>query len=174
MERIFDNTSSDIRENFLNKGLSPVRIYISSRKYTFFKLDEILQDNDSFFSSIKINLDDTAIRVIKIIDKAEVIDKPKGLIRTPFGETTVDNLSTGCKTVLNYLHLTQHPEEYRHIKAIDATCCGWNALEELFKQIQNTGYDIAVILKHENKLYNCSIRDYMVNNTNKITDLLWL
>lgn len=55
--------------------------------------------------------------------------------------------------------------------AIDATECGWNSLEELFRAIEEGGYDIGVILEHRNKLLKCSKRTYKVDDCQVIDSL---
>ncbi len=42
-----------------------------------------------------------AAQIVKSIDNAELLDENTGLIKTPFGLASVNNLSTGCKTTLN-------------------------------------------------------------------------
>lgn len=140
-----------------------IRLY-TSRKY--FKLEELIIDNESFFSNnvAPITLDELSLEVIGNIDKASMLDKRIGTIQTPYGITSVDSLSTGCKTVLNYLFLVNNKIEYDSIKAIDATECGWNAIEELFRMIETTKYDLGIIIEHNNKLYRCSDREYLVDN----------
>lgn len=64
------------------------------------------------------------------IDNAKLIDKRTGKIETPYGITDIKDLSTGCKTVLNYIFMVENPEMYSIVKAINATECGWNALEK--------------------------------------------
>ena len=140
-----------------------IKLY-TSKKY--FQPEETITDNESFFNNSvsPIVLDDYSLEVIANIDKAILLDKKIGTIQTPYGITNIDSLSTGCKTVLNYIFLANNEVEYSSIKAIDATECGWNAIEELFKIIEIVKYDLGVIIEHNNKLYNCSDREYLVDN----------
>ena len=78
-----------------------VKIY-TSKKY--FRPEEILIDNESFFDNTVTakSFDELSLDVIMNIDKAKLIDRNIGTIETPFGITSIDNVSTGCKAVLNY------------------------------------------------------------------------
>lgn len=133
--------------------------------------NSIIVDNDSFFNNnvAPKDLSEISLKVMNVIDNAVLIDKEIGTIKTPYGVTSIDCLSTGCKTILNYIFLSSN--KYNHIKAIDATGCGWNALEGLFKAIEESKYDIAIILEHNNDLYNCSDREYIVDDNESMTSL---
>lgn len=148
-----------------------VKIY-TSKKY--FRPEEILIDNESFFDNTVTakSFDELSLDVIMNIDKAKLIDRNIGTIETPFGITSIDNVSTGCKAVLNYIYISNNKISYRDIKAIDATECGWNAIEELFKAIERKKYELGVIIEHDNKLFHCSDRDYLVDNKRQIHSLL--
>ena len=67
--------------------------------------------------------------VIKRVDSGILLDVNTGLVKMPRGVTTVKELSTGCKTVIN---------------AINANECGRKALIELFKVVDNQ--DISLLL----------------------------
>ena len=152
-------------------GCVMIRIYRDRRK---FKEENILLDNEAFFNNnvSPKNLNKASLRIMKDIDKADLIDSNIGTIQTPYGITSIDSLSTGCKTVINYIVIASNCEIYKDVKAICATECGWNALEELFEQIESMGYDIGVIIEHDNKLYNCSDRKYCIDDTTIIDSML--
>lgn len=123
-------------------------------------------DNEALFRShtLKESITKEDEEVMKKIDNAEIIevsrenkDSKDLLIKTPYGVTTIENLSTGCKTVLNFLHLKDNNI------ILDITECGWNALEELFKYYEDKKSSIILILRHKNYTYNCSKRQYIVN-----------
>ena len=147
-----------------------VRIWTLKDKLS---LNEVLVNNESFFniniSSKEFNYTD--IEIIKNIDNAELIDKNTGEIRTPYGLTSIRNLSTGCKTVLNFIYINSTRNKYEQIKAIDVTECGWNALEELFSLYEKINSDTILILRHQNGLFNCKERKYLINDEFEITDL---
>lgn len=147
-----------------------IRIYNS---YKYFEDTEILVDNEEFFSpNVKAcELSTRSIDILKKIDGAEIIDKNIGTIKTKYGVTNISSISTGCKTILNYIYLTENPDAYPQIKAIEITECGVNAMEELFKQMEQDNSNMAVILRHKNKITMCENRDYLVNGNVHMTDL---
>lgn len=137
---------------------------------------QILMDNEAFFKT-RITAKEFGKlenEVIFNIDKAELLDKNVGTIKTPYGICSIENLSTGCKTVINAIFLYKHrnQEPYCSLKYIYATECGYNALEELFRVVDENNYDIGIILEHSNELYNCSKRDYVVNNKKHLKSLI--
>lgn len=129
---------------------------------------KIILDNEAFFYNNvlkyeKITKEDE--EVIKEIDKAVVMKESKSndynanwLIETPFGVSTIDHLSTGCKTVINFLHIYN-----KKGIALDITECGYNALEVLFTHYEKLNSSIPLILRHSNYLYKCSKRNYIIN-----------
>jgi len=143
-------------------------------------MEDVLYDNDSFFdNSVGIeSLSQDSEYTMKLIDNATLRDKKTGTIVTPYGTCSVKSLSTGCKTVLNCIYLNENKEELReenlYFKAINATECGWNALEVLFDYVDKKEVDINIIVEHRDGLWRCSKRDYVVNNKHMIRDLLWI
>ena len=91
---------------------------------------EIIDSNDILFNfdlynSLKV--DDRIIRVMKSIDNAEYLQDTD--MRSRFGNiTSMENLSTGCKTVINILN---HPD-----LIINCVECGDNVLHEIFCYIK--------------------------------------
>ena len=80
---------------------------------------------DIFFNqNTAAKLDDRAAKYIQMIDSSELLSKYK--IRSRFEDITLntDQLSTGCKTVLNVLYF---PDKVFCLKE-----CGNNALEILY------------------------------------------
>lgn len=103
-----------------------IRIYTS---FKYFKLGEVLEDNEDFFNKIKPSyITPEAQEIMYDIDKAYYLGL--GKISTPFGVTVLKNLSTSCKTVLNLLYYSAHKEDFTNIKAINVTECGWEAIEK--------------------------------------------
>ena len=149
-----------------------IRLY-SSDKY--FSKEEMIVDNEAFFNnniSAK-NLSEKSKDIMQNIDKAVLLDNKTGKIETPYGIASIKDLSTGCKTILNYIFITEHLETYPMVKAINATECGWNALEELFRYIECSSkeQDIDIIVEHDNDLYMCEDREYLVNGERKINSM---
>ena len=111
-----------------------VRLYTSGK---YFKDNEIIIDNDSFFNnnvSAK-SLSENSIKVMEEVDHAKV---------------------------------------YPTVRAINATECGKNALEQLFCYIDKTNMDIGIVLEHEDEIYECGNREYLINDSERITDLLFM
>ena len=61
---------------------------------------------DDYFNLFVLpsELDATDEKIMYEIDKAKLLDKELGTIRTPFGITSIEHLSSGCKTVIGYRH----------------------------------------------------------------------
>lgn len=149
-----------------------VRLY---RSLDFFDKKNVLYDNEGFFNGHLCgnNLSKRALEEMLKIDKAKLIDVRLSTIRTPFGVCHSRQLSSGCKTIINLIYIFEHKNEFNHIKAINATECGSNALDELFNLI-DADLDIGIILEHKNNLENCKDRDYIIDDTERIKSLLWM
>lgn len=138
--------------------------------------ENLIIDNESFFNiniSSKI-FTESELDIIKKLDSAELLDRNTGEIKTPYGLTSIRNLSTGCKTIINFMYINSNNCKYTNIKAIDVTECGWNALELLFDYYEKINSNIILLLRHSNCLFNCSEREYLINNDKIITDLSYL
>ena len=135
---------------------------------------EVILDNDAYFDEnvVASNFGELELNIMKTIDNAEVLDFNTGAIKTPRGIGALEDLSTGCKTVLNYVYLKRNNVET--IKAIDASQCGANALEELFLTIEKIQYPIDIVLRHKDELFKCSERHYRINGNKEITNLLFI
>lgn len=145
-----------------------IRIYTSMDKLNGTK---VIKDPESYFrsyvSSKNFGINDE--QVIKEVDNAKLKNKEIGAIETPFGEASINNLSTGCKTVLDYLYIMRNNTMYG---GIDVTGCGANALESLFSQMDRLGDSLTkILLMHTDELYTCKEREYLINNTIIINDL---
>ncbi len=142
--------------------------------YADLELKDILIDNDAYFNENILSCDfgELELKVIQKIDEASIIDKEQGTIRTPRGITSIDKLSTGCKTILNYLSIIK--KSVHEFKVINVTQCGWNALEEIFEieEVKNSG--IRFLLLHKDNLHYCKVRDYIINNDTHIKNLLFI
>lgn len=87
--------------------------------------EDYIKLNDAYFTFYTSNkkLSSLSIEMMKKIDNAVL--KSDGRIETPFGTTTLSNLSTGCKTIINII---ENPD-----KLVNVVECGSNVLNEIFK-----------------------------------------
>lgn len=112
---------------------------------------------------------------IKYIDKANLLDRKTGAVETPFGLTDIYHLSTGCKTVLMYLYIYRHRQDYDKNIVINITECGWNAIDVLFDCVEKLcDSHTLFFLGHEDGIFNCKKRDYFINKEVSITDLSFI
>lgn len=144
--------------------------------YTYiedFDEETIIIDNDAYFNEnvVAKTFGSLESRVIKEIDNATIIDYQTGAIKTSYGIGALENLSTGCKTVLNYIYVSKND---RRIKALDASFCGANALEVLFSTIEELEYPLSIVLRHRDELYKCKEREYRINGERVIRNLLYI
>ncbi len=149
-------------------------IKIYNRSEGFFKDDNILVDVDRFFDiSVSVgDIDEIGMQVMEKIDGAHFVDSNIGTIETPYGITSYKNLSTGCKSVLDYLFIAKHPVKYRDVKAVDFTECGWNAIDCLFDVISNGVSDkLGIIIRHDDGLYNCKPHKMLFNGEFEIESM---
>ena len=138
-----------------------------------FNRKEVILDNDAYFyeNVTSENFGDLEEWIIKQIDNGLIIDKKLGTVKTSRGITSIENLSTGCKTVLNYVYISKNKNKE---VAIDASYCGYNALEVLFSVIEEVKYPIDIIIRHKDNLFQCSDREYKINDEKVITNLLYI
>lgn len=126
---------------------------------------ELIRDVDSFFVLHVPIKGFTSLdrEVIKRIDNADLLDELKDGVKTPFGITSIYNLSTGCKTVLVYLYFQRNRKRYCDI-IIDITGCGANALDVLFDCVSRLrDSSITFLLEHSDGIELCSERDFVIN-----------
>lgn len=114
-------------------------------------------DPESYFNThiaIK-DLDDTDKYYLKKIDSAEVISPIA--IKTKYGITSLDSISTGCKTLIILNHLIK--ENNQIDLSIDE--CGCNVINEVFKlseQSNNTA--VRFYIKNASSLIDPEINKY--------------
>lgn len=122
----------------------------------------VIDKNNSYFM-VKVGasgITDAGIECIRKVDNAELIDRSIGTVSTPFGVTGVDNLSTGCQTLLNLLYVRDN-----HLNVgVDVTGCGTNALDIAFEIADGT--DIPLVLRYLS-VSKCKNRNYIVNDRGK-------
>lgn len=103
-----------------------ITMYIDKRAID--KKDKFINTIDLAFDkeiySLNITTEDE--KALQIIDNAEYIGN--GYINTPFGRTEIQNLSTGCKTLI----LLNHAQELGN-PIINIGECGKNVLDKVFK-----------------------------------------
>lgn len=147
-----------------------VKVYRDASK---FNENNTIIDNESFFINHVLvkETDEQSLKVMRTIDNAELIDSNIETIVTPFGTTSIKNLSTGCKTALNVIFVLNNKELCKDIKAIDATECGWDALEEIFKLLENMKNNLGIIIEHDDCLYKCSDREYCIDDKEVVHNL---
>lgn len=140
------------------------------------KLNEccMIKDAEAFFNGYITSeeFDAQEIEAMEKVDGAKLLDKQSGTIKTPRGVTSIDNLSTGCKTVLTYMYMMRHPDIDKNI--LDISGCGVNALEYLFDIAEKWDNKIIFVLRHKDSVYQCKDRDYLVDGEKKITNLAYL
>lgn len=119
-----------------------------SRGKTLKSRGEMVINNDRWFIQ-RVKYDRSFLErqrdILYNIDKAQIIDYKLLTMITPYGTTTVDKLSTGCKTVLNIVYLLEHIGRSHAIVNINE--CGDNALKEVFKVAAGT--NISLFISHD-------------------------
>jgi len=103
--------------------------------------------NDAFFNTeISARILDSADRYyMKEIDGAIILDDEMDTIQTRLGTTSLNNLSTGLKTLLNIRFLLKHPEQYKNY-SVSITECGSNAINYVLDVADNQ--PVVLILRH--------------------------
>jgi len=144
--------------------------------YEEFDIKKILLDNDSFFNINVTARDFSELEedTMRVVDNAELLDRETGAIKTKRGITNLENLSTGCKTILNYLFILKNCWYLDRYNAIDISSCGNNAIEQMFKVAEKfDGGSIPLILRHKDKVHKCGKREYLVDGR-MLTDLAYI
>ena len=134
-------------------------------------IENVININDVYFNKYTFGKLDyaTSKSIIKEIDGVELTQDFKIISKFTNGILDLTKLSTGCKTLLNVIYLIEY-NKYPQVKAINCTECGWNALEQIFELLDETNA-FGIIIEHDNELYNCSDRDYLVNDKEHITSM---
>lgn len=150
-----------------------IKLYTS---LDYFNKNNVLYDNESFFKEMisSKELTDDELDVLWKIDKAKVVNAKLNKIETPYGICSLSDISTGCKTAINVMFIMKHREQFNRLEAINATECGVNALESIFQVIDKYNYDINIVVEHDDDIWECGKRDYLINGNRHINDLLYL
>ena len=138
-------------------------------------LDEqtVIADAEAFFNGYitSKHFGDEEAEAMRRIDHAELLDRETNTVKTPRGVTSIDNLSTGCKTAIVYIYLLRNKG---HQNIIDVSGCGLNALDFIFDLAEKHAAEIGFVLRHKDNVFQCKERDYMVNGDKHITNLAYL
>ncbi len=139
------------------------------RSMSFFNKDDIIVDNEAFFNNY-INakfIKEYGVYAIKSIDKAILIDENTAKVQTPFGICSIDDLSSGCKTILNIIYINEkHLNRYDSI-IVSLNECGRNALDFIFDYIEDNSIDIKFVLEHDDDTFKCRQHNYLINGKYK-------
>jgi hypothetical protein len=106
-------------------------------------------------------------KCIEEIDRAVFVKGCNDAVRTPFGVTGLENLSTGCLTVLNLLYIKENGLNI----AVDVTGCGSNALNFAFEHADSG--DIPLVLRHLD-VSRCWHRSFLVNGEQRAKNMFEL
>ncbi len=149
-----------------------IDLYNSSK---YFSGIEIIVNMESFFKNniSASQLSQDSLDVMKQIDNAILLDKGLGTIQTPFGICNINDLSTGCKTVISAIFINEHKDKFISLRAIDATEAGPNAIELLFEYIERTNMNISVVVEHDD-IFTCKDRLYRINGEYTVNSLLFM
>jgi len=131
--------------------------------------------NDDTFNSVKYDVGflQRHSDIMQAIDKATIVNEVTLEIRTPYGITSVDSLSTGCKTLLNIAYLQERIKGQKAIVNIDE--CGNNTLDKIFNAVKGT--NIYLFISHDTAAVNTKYKFYINGNKLKdefeFTDIIW-
>jgi len=115
--------------------------------YEKFAGDIVLYNNDTVFNvhTAYSDFDEKDLEFMKKYDDAELVDPKNKLeisVRTRYGITSIMNLSTGLKTLLNLRNM----KNMNQYKALDITEAGPNVLIDIFNCADEL--EIPLILQH--------------------------
>lgn len=104
--------SGAIERRGIGKGFLGIMIRIITKPDRTY--DYNFDDCENFFRAkiFSTSFTDVDLSVLREIDHAELLDRHTGAIQTDFGITSIDYLSTGCKTVLTYLYILRNANNY--------------------------------------------------------------
>ena len=124
--------------------------------------ERYISNTDAYFN-VHIEpyqLDSVDKKIIQKIDNAVLLDSETGAIKTPYGLTSIKDLSSGCKTILGYRHRKREDLD----KVYNITMAGKNALELLFDIVSACKDDKTVFyLGYYGGLYDCKQREFNVD-----------
>lgn len=112
--------------------------------------------------------DNIYTEIMKAIDHVNY--RNNNIITTPFGDTTLESLSSGCKALLIIVHNSLNNID----NPVSIEECGENALELLFKisdKIDTIAYVCTTITVFKNNI-QCKINDKLVKGGLNIYNIL--
>jgi hypothetical protein len=144
-----------------------VKIY-TNIKYIPDNITDVITDNTRFFRTevnikgiLEKEISNDCLYCMEKIDGVKELDYKTGSIITPFGATSIGNLSTGCHTALNILSISNRKKPL----GVDITLCGANALNVIFELFQDK-FEVSMILRHWD-LTGCNNGEFLINNTER-------
>ena len=123
---------------------------------------DFIMNVDDYFNLFVLpsELDSADEKIMYEIDRARLLDKELGTIRTPFGITSIEHLSSGCKTVIGYRH--RRAEDIGCVYNI--TMAGLNALEVLFRVVSEAkDSKTTFYLGYQGGLFRCKHTGFCIN-----------
>lgn len=143
------------------------RLFISKRpiiKCNFKLITSIDKHFNSLIMTDGISLSDMDLKFMKKVDHA-VLSQNVGFINTPFGVTSIINLSTGTKTLI----LANHSLEN---EVLDISQCGYNVIDILFNYMDNKRYYLSfcIVPKSLKIPVRVNNREKICNNIYELTD----
>ena len=128
-----------------NDKSSVIRVFTNDSYKNYFDTDNIVINTDEYFlknlSVILKNFNEVDRYYLRKIDKAGTISAGGRLfVKSEYGTTTINNISTGCKTCILDNHFKN--------KLFNLTLCGGNAIETLFEVINSKGSRNSFLLHH--------------------------
>lgn len=141
-------------------------INIVTPKY-YKKMPDIWDNSLEFIKTMQdINFMKENESLIYCIDESEIVNYTTMEIKTAYGVTSILNLSTGLKVLLNILHLKKYSTNF----CINISECGENILPFIFETVCNTS--ITLFTSHD---FCYSDENYLyIIDGHKTTDLFYL
>ena len=123
--------------------------------------------NDSYFDAyVADNITSEDLKVMQEIDRVLKYYEESDKIETPYGITNIFDLSTGCKTYINLLHLTESDKT-----VISLNECGANVLNIILDTINSKRSYQPVYLSIPTEVIKCNKElRFNLNNSNVIVD----
>ena len=128
---------------------------------------KLIENNDAYFdASTSYEITEEDIEIMNKVDKVKSYDFKTRNMETEFGATDITHLSTGCKTILNLIHLKPDKKQI-----ISLNECGATVLNIIFSILSDKEVFIDIIaeLMHTDDSFT-----FNINNTGKIVDKFYL
>lgn len=162
----------EIRDNAKSKV---VRLITSNKYLKLLNPSIYIHSNEVKFAEIKYNVGflQRNKNILHSIDRASIINEGLLKIETPYGIASVDDLSTGCKTLLNIAYLTE--QLGNRIAIVNVNECGNNALRKAFDMVSGT--NIHLYISHDTAAVDMQYK-FIVNGKElkdefEFVDIIW-